>query len=202
MSCRRRSLYIGLTHYPVYDKHRRRICSAVTTVDLHDLARLCATYGLQGLFVLTPLEDQKALVERVKHHWTEGYGAGYNPHRRQALEHLRLASTLEEAAADIRATEGASPLCIATDASEHGGNCLDYPQARSILASPGRPVLLVLGTAWGLTEEVFAASDHLLEPIYGPTAYNHLSVRTAAAIILDRLAGPLRDGSSSTLDHP
>jgi len=31
--------------------------------------------------------------------------------------------------------------------------------------------------------------DMLLEPIEGYTDYNHLSVRSAAAIILDRLLG-------------
>jgi len=197
MNGRLRNLYIGLIHYPVYDKRRRRICSAVTTVDLHDLARLCATYGLQGLFVVTPLQDQRGLVERVKRHWTEGYGAVYNPHRSLALEHLRVVSSLEEAAEDIRTFEGTPPLRIATDASQPAEGCIDYPQARRILATPGRPVFLLLGTAWGLTEEVFTVSDHLLEPIYGPTGYNHLSVRTAAAIILDRLAGPDREKSSS-----
>jgi len=30
----------------------------------------------------------------------------------------------------------------------------------------------------------------MLEPIAGTTGYNHLSVRSAAAIILDRLLGP------------
>jgi hypothetical protein len=31
--------------------------------------------------------------------------------------------------------------------------------------------------------------DYILEPVYGPGEYNHLSVRSAVAIILDRLAG-------------
>jgi hypothetical protein len=32
-------------------------------------------------------------------------------------------------------------------------------------------------------------ADYILEPIYGPGEYNHLSVRSAVAIILDRLLG-------------
>ena len=31
--------------------------------------------------------------------------------------------------------------------------------------------------------------EYKVEPIYGPSNYNHLCVRSAVAIILDRLAG-------------
>ena len=51
------------------------------------------------------------------------------------------------------------------------------------------PVLLVFGTAWGLTDEFMAQADHILEPLAGTGTYNHLSVRSAAAIIVDRLLG-------------
>ncbi|MFO7784786.1 MAG: tRNA (guanosine(37)-N1)-methyltransferase TrmD, partial [Desulfatiglandales bacterium] len=68
-------LYIGLVHYPVYNKNGDTIASAVTTLDLHDLARLSATYGLKRFFIITPLEDQQELVERVIRHWTTGHGA-------------------------------------------------------------------------------------------------------------------------------
>ena len=47
----------------------------------------------------------------------------------------------------------------------------------------------MLGTGWGLTDEIMSMADVTLEPILGPTDYNHLSVRSAAAIILDRLRG-------------
>ena len=53
----------------------------------------------------------------------------------------------------------------------------------------GRPHLLVFGTAWGLAETFISEADYILAPITGPTDYNHLSVRTAAGIILDRLLG-------------
>ena len=52
-----------------------------------------------------------------------------------------------------------------------------------------QPYLLLLGTGWGLTEECFASADLILEPIAGNGTYNHLSVRSAAAIMLDRLRG-------------
>jgi hypothetical protein len=51
------------------------------------------------------------------------------------------------------------------------------------------PHLLVFGTAWGLAEAFISEADYILEPITGSPDYNHLSVRTAAGIILDRLLG-------------
>ena len=52
-----------------------------------------------------------------------------------------------------------------------------------------RPLLVLFGTGWGLTEEVIGRADHLLPAITGIGTYNHLSVRTAAGIILDRVCG-------------
>ena len=54
------------------------------------------------------------------------------------------------------------------------------------------PLLLILGTGWGLTGELMAGCDARLAPIQAASDYNHLSVRSACAIILDRLYG----------DHP
>jgi hypothetical protein len=51
------------------------------------------------------------------------------------------------------------------------------------------PILLLFGTGYGMTKETMEKFDFILEPIYGAGEYNHLSVRSAAAIILDRLAG-------------
>ena len=48
---------------------------------------------------------------------------------------------------------------------------------------------MVLGTGWGLSPEVMARADLRLAPVQGPSYYNHLSVRAAAAVILDRLLG-------------
>ena len=52
-----------------------------------------------------------------------------------------------------------------------------------------KPLLMLFGTGWGLSKEVLDIADHRLAPIQGASAYNHLSVRSAAAIILDRLLG-------------
>ena len=66
-----------------------------------------------------------------------------------------------------------------------------HPTARQILES-GKVVLVLFGTAWGLDSGVMHRADFVLDPIEGNMGYNHLSVRAASAIILDRLLGRYR----------
>ncbi|RJR43521.1 MAG: RNA methyltransferase [Desulfobacteraceae bacterium] len=181
-------LYIGLIHYPVYNKNRRRIASAITNFDLHDLSRAARTYGVKRFFMVTPLLDQQELAARIVQHWKAGYGAMYNPHRREALELVRVSSSLQEAVGEIESLEGEGPLLIATDAGRQEGKALSYAAAKAMVRS-SRPIFLLFGTAWGLDREILESVDYVLNPILGTTEYNHLSVRAAAAIILDRLAG-------------
>jgi hypothetical protein len=173
---------MGLIHFPVYNKNYERIASAITTLDIHDLARLAKTYGVKRLFIVTPLGDQRNLARRVLRHWIDGYGGQYNRHRKEALELVCVVPDLEQAVEEIRETEGEVPLIIATDASNEKAR-------RSI--QEDKAVILLFGTAWGLHEEVIKKTDNILDPVSGKTGYNHLSVRTAAAIILDRLAGEI-----------
>lgn len=181
-------LFIALLHYPVYNKNYQIIASCITSFDLHDLSRLAKTYGVKRFFVITPLKDQQALVERIFWHWTAGHGARYNPNRKEAIELISIVSSLEDAVNQVRKIEDEKPLLIATDASRMERKSLTYLSAIDILNS-GRAVILIFGTAWGLDKEIMSRMDYMLEPIEGNTDYNHLSVRTAAAIILDRLAG-------------
>ncbi len=181
-------LYIGLVHYPVYNKNDQKIASAITTFDLHDIARLARTYDVRKFFVITPLDDQRALVERVQRHWTEGYGAGYNRHRKEAIELMAVVPSLERAADSIEDLEGEIPLLIATDASSQEGRSTSYESVKKIIQDE-KVVLVLFGTAWGLHKTVLDRADYVLDPITGRTGYQHLSVRTAAAIIIDRLAG-------------
>ena len=182
------SLYIGLVHYPVYNKKNEIIASAITTLDLHDIARLARTYDVKKFFVITPLDDQQELAERVIKHWTRGYGSKYNPHRKEAIELVAVVPSLERAVDSVAETEGEAPLLIATDASRHEDRSISFERARAVIKQE-QSVILLFGTAWGLDKTFMTMTDHILEPISGRSEYNHLSVRTAAAIILDRLVG-------------
>ena len=61
------------------------------------------------------------------------------------------------------------------------------PPPEALLEEDDEPICLLFGTGYGLVDEIMAEADYTLEPIVGPTDYNHLSVRSAASIILDRL---------------
>ena len=179
------NLYVALTHYPVINKNGDTIASAVTNLDLHDISRLSRTFGVRAFYVITPLEDQKILVERIVSHWVTGVGAAYNPKRREALELICIRDSIREVMAHISSSEGQAVKTVATCA-RNVGDCLSFSGLRAKLKS-GAPHLLIFGTAWGLAREVLDTADYVLESVTGSTNYNHLSVRTAAAIILDRL---------------
>lgn len=174
-------------HHPVVNKAGDVIASAVTNLDLHDIARAAKTYGVGGYYVITPLSDQQVLARRIVEHWTEGRGGAYNPVRREAISLIRISDSLESAVDDIRRTAGAAPRTVVTCARK-GEGALTFDRFRGMLGD-GVPYLLVLGTAWGLAPDLMQGADYRLAPIEGSTAYNHLSVRSAAAIILDRLLG-------------
>lgn len=183
-------LYVALVHFPVYNKHKERIASAITTVDVHDFARLSSTYGIRRFFVITPLKDQQTLVHRILKHWSKGHGATYNPDRKKAFERVDVTPSLASALKTVSDLEGLSPVLVATDASQLEYKGLTFDGLGRLISSQ-QPVLLLFGTAWGLHQEIMQEMDYVLEPVWGTTDYNHLSVRTAAAIILDRLVGSL-----------
>ncbi|PLX72607.1 MAG: hypothetical protein C0615_11920 [Desulfuromonas sp.] len=178
-------LAAALVHAPVVDRRGDLVTTAVTNLDLHDIARSARTFGLQRFYVVTPVAEQQRLVKRLLGHWVEGSGAAYNPKRRQALELIRVVSTFKKALADWREITAAEPLPVLTGASRDDG--ISFETCRGLMQK--QPGLLVFGTGWGLAPEFFENGWHVLEPVRGVEDYNHLSVRAAAAIILDRLAG-------------
>jgi len=178
---------IALLHYPVYDRNRRTVVSAITNLDLHDIARAARTFGLIRYFVVTPACEQQRLALQIIGHWQEGYGATYNPKRKAALDLVTVKSTLDDVLRDFEEEYGVTPCLVATGAA--AAATVTYPGFRQQLQVSTRPHLLLFGTGWGLADEVMATADIILPPVKGPGEYNHLSVRSAVAIILDRLFG-------------
>lgn len=179
-----RPLSIALVHHPVLDAKGEAGTSTLTTMDVHDLSRSARTYGCEGLYVVHPIEAQRALAHRILDHWTHGSSAKRIPDRKDALAIVRIVSTLAEAR---RASGEGSEVWVT--AARSVGRSRGWPDARAAIAGDGPPVLLVFGTSWGLAPEVIAGADALLDPIRGVGTYNHLSVRAACAIALDRLRG-------------
>ncbi|AQV00446.2 hypothetical protein B2D07_06450 [Desulfococcus multivorans] len=180
-------IYLALIHYPVVNKNGDTVAAAVTNLDLHDIARLARTYGAKAFYVITPLSDQRKLARRIISHWVEGGGGDYNPARKDALSIIRIKERYEEMIDEITAEGQGVPKTVVTSARKAPGS-LSCDRLRCMLAQ-GEPFVLNFGTAWGLSEEFIHAADYLLEPITGGTHYNHLSVRSAASIIVDRLLG-------------
>ncbi|MFA6498619.1 MAG: RNA methyltransferase [Desulfurivibrionaceae bacterium] len=180
-------LDLALVHYPVSNKNGETIGSAVTNLDLHDIARAGRTFGIDTLYIVTPFADQQALVRDILAHWQTGHGASYNPKRKDALSLVRICTDLAEMYGLVEAKWRQRPTVLATSARPNA-NQLDYAEARRRIFA-GEPHLIFFGTGWGMTPEVLAEVDALLPPIVGYGEYNHLSVRSAAAIVLDRLLG-------------
>ena len=169
------------------NKNGDTIASAVTNLDLHDIARAAKTYGVRSFYVATPLIDQKKLVEKIVTHWTTGTGAHYNPKRCEALSLIKIKDSLAEVKDDIAKEGFGYPETVVTSAKQ-SSHSIDFNKFRKKLKGDS-PYLLVFGTAWGLSGEIVKNADFLLAPVEGGTGYNHLSVRSAVAIILDRLIG-------------
>jgi hypothetical protein len=183
-------VYCALLHYPVRDRAGQTVTTAVTNLDVHDIARSARTFGLQRYYVVSPIDAQHTLVQRIIEHWTEGAGRRRIPERHVALALCQSSASLQDVLADVAAREGARPRILATAARSAPGRPLtSFGQARAEIATSDGAHLILFGTGHGLAESVLEVADSLIEPITGVDGYNHLSVRAAAAIVLDRLLG-------------
>jgi tRNA (guanine37-N1)-methyltransferase len=179
---------LALIHYPVINKKDEIIGSAVTNLDLHDISRAAKTYGIDSLYIVTPYKDQQELFQELLDHWLKGHGAEYNAKRGEALSLVRICDDMDQLLARVTAKRQKRPTVLATCAREKHSAVWPYREVRQKI-SAGESFLILLGTAWGLAREVIEAGDGILPPITGSGSYNHLSVRSAAAIVLDRLLG-------------
>jgi hypothetical protein len=179
-------IHIALVHYPVLNKRGEVIVSSVTNLDIHDIARVSKTYGIAGYYVVTPVAEQQRLVKELISHWSEDAGGAINPDRRVALDIVRIAGSLLDVKEDIAHKTGTHPIIYATSAKQRN-NAVRWPCLRERLLDKDLNVLLLFGTAFGLAEESLDGIDGTLEPIQGASRYNHLPVRSAVAIAIDRL---------------
>jgi len=178
-------LDVALIHYPVINRSGEVIGSAVTNLDLHDIARAGCTYGVDTCWMVTPDDRQQELARTIVEHWTRGYGGLVNADRKEALSLIRICSNLDEVLARTTQKWGRKPRVLATCARPQQ-NTIDYAEVRDVVRQ-GDPLLLLFGTGWGLAPSMLAGVDATLPPLRGYGGYNHLSVRSAVSIILDRV---------------
>jgi hypothetical protein len=185
----RQPVYIGLVHHPIKDREGQLITTAVTNLDVHDLSRASRTYGIARYFVITPIDAQRELVGTILEHWIEGSGLKRVPERGDALSRCQTLASIADAKAAITAECGVAPQVLVTAARLPDGRpATAFAEARELLRDARVPSLILFGTGHGLASSVLEGADFALPPIR-PGTYNHLSVRAACAIILDRLFG-------------
>ncbi len=179
-------LYIALLHYPVINKEGKVVATSVANMDIHDIARTTKTYGVARYYVVNPVRAQQELASQIVGHWREGYGAGHNLSRKEAFQTVQIKSNLDEVVSEITAEHRVKPQMVVTGAGFQG-NLLTCSRFKEMLKRNRLPYLLIFGTGSGIAEEIVIQADYRLEPIKGKDGYNHLSVRSAVAIILDRV---------------
>lgn len=182
------SHYVVLMHDQVVVQQDTIGTSSVTSLDIHDIARSSKTYGIKSYFIVTPLLDQQKIVKKILEFWNTS-GIEYNKQRHTAVKEVELKDTLESVIEAIIQKEGKAPVLVATSAKSDAQVQRITYYDQSIVWSHDRPVLFIFGTAKGLSSELIKRCDYVLLPIQGFSEFNHLSVRSAAAIILDRWLG-------------
>ncbi|MFC1766948.1 RNA methyltransferase [Candidatus Margulisiibacteriota bacterium] len=179
------TVYMALLHFPVYNKKKEVVTTCITGFDLHDIARSACTYGIKKYFVVNPVAAQRQFAGRIIGHWMKDESQEFNPTRVEAFKLIDIKDSLKEVVEYIEKKEKKSPVVVATSAKENG--TYSYQTLAEDIKKNNNPYLLLFGTGYGLCEEVIDGADIVLEPVVGKTEYNHLSVRSAVAIILDRV---------------
>lgn len=180
------NIYVALVHHPINNKFGDVITTSVTNLDIHDISRSCLTFNVKNFYIVTPLSSQKEMISRVLEFWETDAASNYNAFRAQALNIVRQADSFDDVKRSILKQESSDPVVVGTTAIERN-NQISYGDFRKIHLAGQSPVLLLFGTGNGLAQSILTECDLILKPVYGSNQYNHLSVRSAAAIILDRL---------------
>ena len=184
------------------NRHGDKVTTAVTNLDIHDIARTAKTYGALGYYLVTPIADQHEIVGKILGYWRTERSREYHPDRAQALELAELIDDFELVKTAVKEKHGVKPVVVMPDARVLPSQ-VSYAGFRKEIwedyVRDQTPLIFVFGTGWGVDPSFYPEVDRFLAPIYGPEGeatgdekprgYNHLSVRAAAAIVLDRLLG-------------
>ena len=181
-------LFLALIHHPVLDRNGRIVTSAITSLDIHDIARSAHTYDVKRAYIVHPIPEQREFAATVIDHWRFDFGRSFDGRRREALETIKVVETLDDALADASSIASSRPLVVHTSARTSGGTPI-ADLRRTMESADAPPMLILFGTGFGLAPSVRDRADIVLNAILGPGDYNHLSVRAAVSIILDRLRG-------------
>ncbi len=189
--------YVVLAHHPVLDRNAKIVTTSITNFDIHDIARACTTFGIAGYFPATPIALQREKMNRIVDIWRKEISQAGASDRGRALGRVTIADSIESAITAIESRHKHKAWVVATSAQPT--DLAPSTSYKKLLADRcadrKTPMILVLGTGWGLHSSVYSLSNQVLMPVEGIGDYNHLSVRSALAAILDRIFGK---GSQAT----
>ncbi len=178
------NLSVAIVHHPCLNKNGAEICATVSEYDVFDASRLSLAYPLRHLYIINHEPAQRDLVARLLKHGTDS-----RPDARGVFSKTVWAPDLTTIRSAIDASS--PPIVVATSARSSPSN-VSFSYVRKLMHQ--QHVILLVGKAWGLAQSVIDEADFLLEPIDAGTGYNHLSVRSALAILIDRLCcGSIED---------
>src|SRR5512143_912232 len=109
-------LFLALLHHPVLDKNGQIVTTAVTNMDIHDIARSAATFGVRRFYVVTPVKALRVLSEKILDHWETGYGSTYNLTRKEALGLVGIETDLDGTIVALERETGERPHLVVTSA--------------------------------------------------------------------------------------
>ena len=201
--------HLALVHHPCVDRTGKVVTTSLTNFDIHDLARSTMTYGLAAYHIVTPVTVHREKAAHIASLWLEDEASraedtreeGPRTQRRAppasgsragALALVRTADSVETVLAELTAEYGRAPLVVGTSARPESFPAAPRRSPSELLAEATlepSPLLILLGTGWGLADELIPSVSRVLAPIEGASDWNHLSVRSAGAILLDRLFG-------------
>jgi len=196
--------HLALVHHPCVDRTGKIVTTSLTNFDIHDLARSTMTYGLAAYHIVTPVTVHREKAAHIASLWLEDEQArgegGRAPlrappasgSRAGALALVRTADSVETVLAELTTEYGVAPVVVGTSARPESFPAAPRRSPVELLAEASmdpRPLLILLGTGWGLADHLIPSVSRVLAPIEGASDWNHLSVRSAGAILLDRLFG-------------
>jgi len=179
------ALYVALAHHPVLNKASQTVTTSISNLDIHDIARAALTYGVKAYYIIHSDPAQKSLLASIRNFW-QNDDLPYNPDRSLALSRIRQSDTIETTLTEITKQEAMRPRVITTTA-RNMQNQISYGYLKT-LTQLEKPILIIFGTGYGLCDEVHQLADHILQPVQGCGEYNHLSVRSAVSVVLDRIS--------------
>jgi tRNA (guanine37-N1)-methyltransferase len=196
--------HLALVHHPCVDRTGKIVTTSLTNFDIHDLARSTMTYGLAAYHIVTPITSQREKAEHIASLWLEENATRKPPtsgSRGGALQRVRTADSVETVIAELTRDYGRPPVVVGTSARPESFPGIARRSPIELLAEASvdpSPLLILLGTGWGMADKLIPSVSRVLTPIEGGSDWNHLSVRSAGAILLDRMF----DRTAVTRSHP